>query len=236
MHPGGPETTSYLSAHRSRPDVIRDALAYPLRADERTLVTGASLAIALGLALRLGVLALPIAVVLAGYAAAVIRTSADDERAPPRFEEIRRLASDGLRALAVAIGYLVVPVVVLAGSLGGTLAAARPESFATTVVVSAAGTVLLFVSLAFAYLLPAAIAGVASTGRLGAALARSRLRSTITDGRYFLAWAAALLVASVAGALLGAVASLGRPGEVVALVGGLYAALVVARLLGRGVQ
>ncbi|WP_137285239.1 DUF4013 domain-containing protein [Halorussus salinisoli] len=228
--------------------MLREALTYPVRGEnaEETLLVGAILAVAVGLLARLGVLAvlaLAPAVVLAGYALAVLRTTAESSGgssatadAPPRFGGFRALAVDGVRALAVAFAYLLVPAAALAVTVGGANAGGRPENFATTTFVFAAGTVVLFVSLSFAYLLPASLAGVARAGRLSAALDRGRLRRTAGDVRYFVGWVAALLVGGVAVVALGSLAALGRVGEVVALAVGFYAAVVVARLLGRGIS
>jgi len=231
--------------------MLSEALVYPVRGDEReeTLLVGAILAVALGLLARLGLLALvgvvP-AVLLAGYAQAVLRASAaseggtaasggvaaDDE--PPRFENYRNLAADGLRAVVVSVGYLLLPAAVLVLTVGGASAGGRPESFGTTLFVFGAGTVVLFVSLGFAYLLPAALAGVARTGELGAALDRGRLLGSARSGGYFVAWVAAVVTGVVFAVLLGSLAALGRPGEVAALAFGFYALVVVARLVGRG--
>ncbi|WP_435174984.1 DUF4013 domain-containing protein [Halorussus sp. AFM4] len=225
--------------------MLREALTYPVRGEaaDETLVVGAILAVAAGLLARLGVLAVlalvPV-VVLAGYALAVLRdsTAAESEvpptaDAPPRFADFRGLAADGARALAVAIAYLVVPAVALAVTVSGAAATARPEALGTTLFVFGAGTVVLFASLAFAYLLPAALAGVAETGRLRAGVDRGRLLRSARDGRYFVGWVAAVVVAGLAVVGLGSLATLGRPGQVVALAGGFYAIVVVARLVGR---
>lgn len=227
--------------------MLREALTYPVRGEnaEESLLIGAILALAAGLLVRLGVLAVlavaPLAL-LAGYALAVLQESAASSRPgpsggtdrPPGFSNATELASDGLRALAVAVGYLLVPVVALGVTVGGAAPAQRPATPGTSAVVLGAGTVVLVVSLAFAYLLPAALVGVARTGRLRSAVVPSRLRRTLTNARYFVGWTAALVVGSVAGLLASALASLGRPGEVVALAVGFYAVVVIARLLGRG--
>lgn len=229
--------------------MFREALIYPVRGEnaEENLLAGAILALAGGLLVRLGILAVlavgPL-VLLAGYALAVLRESAAsaggssaDEGAPPRFSNVRALAGDGVRALVVAVGYLLVPVVALAVTVGGALGGAggQPTTLETSAVVFGGGTVVLVVSLAFAYLFPAALVAVARTGRLRSAVPPERLRRTVTSARYFVGWVSALVVGSVAGLLLGSLASLGRLGEVVALALGFYALVVVARLLGRGV-
>ncbi|MFC7079765.1 DUF4013 domain-containing protein [Halorussus caseinilyticus] len=166
--------------------MLRESLSYPARTDEETLLVGTILVVAVGLLARLGVLAalavVP-AVLLVGYVLAVLRATAEssggasaDADAPPEFSDLRALAADGARALAVTVGYLLVPAAALAVTVGGASAGARPESLGTTTFVFGAGTVVLFVSLAFAYLLPAALVGVARTGELAAAMDRGRLR------------------------------------------------------------
>ncbi|WP_276279150.1 DUF4013 domain-containing protein [Halorussus caseinilyticus] len=226
--------------------MLRESLSYPARTDEETLLVGTILVVAVGLLARLGVLAalavVP-AVLLVGYVLAVLRATAEssggasaDADAPPEFSDLRALAADGARALAVTVGYLLVPAAALAVTVGGASAGARPESLGTTTFVFGAGTVVLFVSLAFAYLLPAALVGVARTGELAAAMDRGRLRGVAGGSRYFVAWAAALLVGGVGLVLAGGLATLGRPGEVLALAVGFYAAVVVARLVGRGIS
>jgi hypothetical protein len=235
--------------------MLREALSYPLRGEdvEETLLVGAVLALAIGLLVRLGVLgvlAVVPAVLLAGYALAVLRVSAESsgdtdaesaratlatDETPPAFAGLRALAGDGVRALVVAAGYLFVPAVALAVTVGGASAGVRPATLGTTAFVLVASTVVLVVSAVFAYLLPAALAGVARTGHLRSAVDLAALRRHATDGGYFVGWITALVACGVAFVLSGALASLGRPGEVVALAGGFYALVVVARLLGRGV-
>ena len=221
--------------------MLREALAYPFRGEnaEEALLVGVALAVAVGLLLRLGVfavLAVVPAVLLAGYALAVLRESAEGDDSLPQFSDFRSLAADGVQALVVSVGYLFVPAVALALTVGGAAPGARPATLGTTTFVLGAGTVVLFVALAFAYLLPAALVGVARTGDLRSAAERERLRRTTTDGRYFVGWATTLVVVGVAGVLFGALAALGRTGEVVALALGYYALVVIARLLGLGVR
>jgi hypothetical protein len=228
--------------------VFREALTYPVRGEtaEESLLVGVALALATGLLVRLGVLAvLAVAplVLLSGYALAVLRESAESNRgesgvdAPPGFADLRELAADGVRAVVVTVGYLFVPVVALVitvcGAAGG--AGGRPATPGTSALLLGGGTVVLVVSLAFAYLLPAGLVAVARTGRLRSAVAPVRFRRTMTNARYFVGWVAALVVGSVAGLVVGALASFGRPGEIGALAVGFYAVVVVARLLGRGV-
>lgn len=228
--------------------MLREALTYPVRGDdaERTLVVGVSLSLVVGLFGRLGVLAifaLVPAVLLAGYALAVVRSTAEagdsahsTTDAPPRFGDFRALAADGARALVVAAGYLLVPTAALAVTVGGAATGGRPEGLGTTIFVFGAGTVVLVASLAFAYLLPAALAGVAQRGELAGAVERDRLGRLAGDAGYFVSWVTAVVVGASAVVVLGSLAALGRPGEVAALALAFYALVVVARLVGRGVS
>lgn len=215
--------------------MLREALTYPARADEETLLVGAVLVLAAGLLVRLGVLgvlAVVPVVVLAGYAVTVLRASAAGADAPPGFADARALAADGLRAVAVAVGYLFVPVVALALTVGGR-GPGGPVSVESALFVYVAGTVVLVASLSFAYLLPAALAEVARRRTLRAAADPAAVRRIAADAGYFVGWVAAATVASVAVALASALAAVGRPGGVAALAVAGYALVAVARLLGR---
>lgn len=234
--------------------MLREALTYPARGEdaEETLLVGTVLALAVGVLARLGALSLLAvipAVLLAGYVLTVIRASAESaggtlaaDETPPAFADFRALAVDGIRTLAVAFGYLLVPAVALALTVGGATGGAggsagvgdQSTSLGVTTFVLGAGTVVLAVSATFAYLLPAALAGVARSGTVRGALDWSHLRRIAGDGGYFVGWVAALVVGGLTTVLLGTLASVGRPGEVLALGLGFYALVVVARLLGRG--
>ena len=130
--------------------MLREALTYPFRGEnaEEALLVGVALAVAAGLLLRLGLLAIfavvP-AVLLAGYALAVLRESAEGGDSLPRFSDFRTRAVDGMRVLVVAVGYLLVPAVALALTVGGAAPGARPATIGTTTFVLGAGTVVLFV-------------------------------------------------------------------------------------------
>ncbi|WP_269814470.1 DUF4013 domain-containing protein [Halorussus litoreus] len=134
----------------------------------------------------------------------------------------------------VAVGYLAIPAVALGVTVGGS-APAGSATAGTSLLVLGASTVVFLGSLAFAYLLPAALVAVARSGRVRSAVELDHLRRSVADARYFVGWVAALSVVAVAALLFRALASLGRAGEVVGLALGFYAMVVAARLLGRSV-
>ncbi|WP_168215826.1 DUF4013 domain-containing protein [Halorussus ruber] len=229
--------------------MFREALTYPVRGDhaEQPLLVGVICSLAVGLLARLGVLALlgllP-AILLVGYAVAVVRATAESDGsssslrsdAPPRFGDFGALAADGVRALVVAVGYLLVPAVALAVTIRGAAAGSGPADLGATVLLFGASTTVLVVSLAFAYLLPAALAGVARRRSVSEGFDRGRLRKFAGDGGYFVGWISALLVAGSSVVVLGSLAALGRPGEVAALALSFYALVAVSRLVGRSVR
>ena len=214
--------------------MLREALTYPTRGEsaERALLVGTTLAVAAGLFARLGALAplalLP-AALLSGYLLAVLRDPGDG---PPPVGDVRRLLVDGVRALVVAVGALVLPAVVAAVTFGGALSRAASPNFVRTLSVLGAGTVAVLFALLALYLLPIALSSVAGARRVRAATDRTALRRTATDGAYFVRWSAALAVGGCAATLALSLASVGRFGELLALALTFYASLVVARLVG----
>lgn len=220
--------------------MLREALTYPTRGGhgERSLLVGTILAVAVGLLARLGVLAVLAvvpAVLLAGYVTAVFRDSSggpSESDGPPPFSNVRKLLTDGLRTLVVAVGALLVPIAVLLLTFSGAQAGQATPNFGRTLSVYGAGTVALLFVLVALYVLPIALTRVATEGRIRAATDWLVVQRTATDGAYFYRWSVAVVVGGVAGTVALALVSLGRLGEVVALALAFYASLVVARLVG----
>jgi len=210
--------------------MLRDAIWYPRQGPGWlwTLATGGVLTL-LG-----AVLFVPL-IPVQGYLLRVLAETGDGRPYPPRFTDWPDLFVDGARAVAVQIGYALVPVwLVVAGlsvagygafsGLAGTTAGTTVELFGQALVV--AGTVGL---VAAAYLAPAALTRLATTDSLRAAF---DLRAVASAGRrplYVVAvvegYAALLFIGAV-----GAVSSL-------ILVGGFvvfYGQVTAYRLFARG--
>lgn len=136
----------------------------------------------------------------------------------------------GVRALAVGIAYLLVPAVLLA--VGGyVIASGLIPDGAAGLVASIVATVALLIVVAFTYLLPGAVA-VGVTRGIRPALRRSALRG-LGNGRYFVAWTGAVVLAVLG---WGAV-SFTTPGTIggfVAVLWFTYTHLTGVRLLGAG--
>lgn len=232
----------------------REAFAYAVGA---VLATAVLLRLGMGLwpswvaLLPLGLVAVP-AVLFVAHLASILRdtetpsidrtptadgapmasraNSPSDAEAAPTFQFTGRQFRLGFRALAVGFAYLLVPGVLV--SVGGYLIAsgAIPDG-AVGLVASIVATVALLVVVAFAYVLPGAVAVGVRRG-VRPALRRSALRG-LGSGSYFVAWTGAVVLVVLG---WGAV-SLTTPGTIGGFVGVIwftYAHLAAARLLGRG--
>lgn len=191
--------------------MFEDALRYPSEGDDA--LTTIAIGGVLGL---LGFLILP-AIVVLGYLVRVIRdVHADEDAPPPAFEDWEGLLVDGFKALVITFAYTlvptllvvaaVVPVFVIAGvSSGG----GGTTNFGAVIalVVLAIGLVGLLLLLAAIYLVPTALATVASTGRLGAAFSPAELRAVGGSGTFVTGWLVALVVTLLVGFLEGILAA-----------------------------
>jgi len=178
-------------------------------------------------ALALAALALAAvpAVLFAGQLGSVLR----EEPEPPRLSLSALPVRTGLRAVAIAGVYLVVPTVVLLWTVVALQDAGQGVGRAG---VAVAGTGAMVVALGLAYLLPAALAATSREG-LRAGL-RPRSLPGLRSGAYFVAWAgAAVLVLLGWGALRAA--GTGTVLAVVAAVWFAYTHLAAARLVREGV-
>lgn len=136
----------------------------------------------------------------------------------------------GLRVLAVAVAYLLVPAVLLASG-GYLIASGVLPVEATGLVVSVVATVVLLIVVVFTYLLPGAIEVGARDG-IQAGLQRSALRG-LGSGSYFVAWTGAAVLTVLAWGAVSATTPR-TLGGFVAIVWFTYAHLTAARLLGLG--
>jgi len=216
--------------------MIRDALAYPRTGDDwpTTVLIGGILSL-------LGMLVVPTILVL-GYLVRVLdRTMHGDEHLPD-FDDWGELLVDGVQAFAVTLAYGFVPAVVAAVVVGGGILSFTvvegPEAGGTAldgfgIAVLAAGSLLAFVlGLLAAYVVPAAVAAFAETGRVAAAFSISDLRPVLTSGTYATAWLSAFAILVGAGLLASAVNAIPVVGFVVGGFVGFYAVVAAYHLVG----
>ncbi|WP_255149416.1 DUF4013 domain-containing protein [Halorarius halobius] len=213
--------------------MLEDAINYPRESDDavRNVVVGSLLSL-------FSVLILP-AFLLLGYFLRVIRASMDGEPVPG-FDEWGELFVEGLKAFVVSLVVFLVPMVLFGVSVGSALAAAlagdvdavRATVFAGAVLGVLAASLLSLVAL---YLLPAMLALLARSGRVGAAFAWRDLRGILFHGSYAAAWALALGVLLVVGVATGLVAAVPLVGWLLAVPVNFYGLVVAYSLYGRGV-
>ena len=191
--------------------MLEDALRYPAEGDDA--LTTIAIGGVLGL---LGFLIVP-AIIVLGYLIRVIRAvHADRAAEPPAFEDWEDLLVDGFKALVITFAYTlvptllvmaaVVPVFVIAGvSTGG----GGTTNFGAVIalVVLAVGLVGVLLLLAAIYLVPAALATFASTGRLGAAFSPAELRAVGGSSTFVTGWLIAVVVTLLVGFLEGILAA-----------------------------
>lgn len=208
-----------------RGTMLREAVRSPARGSDAvfTLAVGGGLHL-----LAEWVPVVPFVLVVGFLVRTLGHVAAPDDRERPRFAlaALRGLVRDGLAGLAVAVGYLAVPAVVLATTTWGLVGRGGGGDAGLVVVLGT--TAALAFAAPFVYLLPAGLTGYAVEGRLRAAVDRSRLRRCAGDGRYLVA-----TLVGVAG--LGSVAALYRP--LAPVVAGFFLAfyveVAVANLVGR---
>jgi len=189
--------------------MITESLTYLRESDGwvKTVVIG-------GLLTFLGFLVVP-TVLVAGYLVRVLRATMHGDDTPPRFDDWGSLAGDGVRAVAIAVVYGLVPAFLVAVTAGLAAAVAGPGP-RTGLVVGAVtfvgGLIALVLGLLAAYIVPAAVANYAEQGSFRSGFAVGDLRPVLTSGTYATAWVmgfAIILGAGVVTALLSIVPFLG---------------------------
>lgn len=211
--------------------MFEDALRYPYDegAGLRALAIG-------GLLTLLSVLVLP-AILVSGYTLRVLREVDAGDEYLPAFDDWAAMFVDGLKAIAVAVVYVVVPAILLTVAALSLLLPLTETPPQWLVVVAGIVTLLSVpVTILAIYALPAGLVTLARTGRVGAAFDRRALWPVLVSGSYFVGWLLAVVVSVVAGFVTGAVVATTFVGAVVVAFVGFYANLVGAYLYGRGVR
>lgn len=211
---------------------IEEVLRYPTRR-ENWVAT-----VAIGGALTLfGFLIVP-AIIVTGYVLAAIRGRVAGEEAPPAWEGWTELFVDGLKAWVVGIVYAVVPTL-LGLAVFGTAVAAMATGSDVGMAIGLLGLgfgslVWLVVALAFFYPLPASLANLAVTGRLGAAFDVGTVRAVVSTRAYAIPWLWGLAVLVVAGVVGGAVNAIPVLGWILGALFLFYVDVVLAAVWGAG--
>jgi hypothetical protein len=203
---------------------------YPTKREgwARTVLTG-------GVLIFLSFLVVPMVVVY-GYVVATIRDSLAGEPAPPAFEDWETLLVEGGQAWLIGLLYLLVPLVVVVATVGGSVLAILTGGGAD--VLAGLGSALVgftvsaVLSLLFGYVAVAALVNFASERRFGAAFDFDVIGTVVRSRAYAIAW----LVSVAVFVLVGIVSMIPLVGWVLTPFAAFYAATVAATLWAGGFE
>ena len=196
-------------------------LTYPMESDD-WIVT-----VAIGTVLTL--LVIPFFIVY-GYLVRVLRAGMNNDPEPPVFDDWGSLIVEGLIASVILFVYQLIPAILFAVTVGGSLVAILSGSEAGAGIGIAGlfgGFVLSFVlALVFGYVGLIGVANYAREGDIGAGFDIGVITDVATDSEYAIPWAIGVVVLLVAG-VVGSIPILGQ-----AVL--FYALIVAMKLVGEG--
>ena len=194
-----------------------------------------------GLLLLTSPLIVPSILVL-GYVSQVLRRTADGDDTPPAFEAWTDLLVEGVKGFVVTLVYSLVPIVVLVvaaflgvgaailgsgGSTGGVLGGVIGGTLALVLALAA-----FVVSLVGLYVTPAALAAVASSGRLGDGFAFGALWTVVSKRAYATGWLTAAVVVLGGALVVGVLSVVPILGTIAGLFVQFYALVAAAAIIG----
>ncbi|AZH26448.1 DUF4013 domain-containing protein [Haloplanus aerogenes] len=186
---------------------------YPMNSDDwiRTILIGGGLTL-------LSILIVP-AFLVYGYVLRVLRAGMDGAEEPPVFDDWGTLLKEGVIAFVVVLIYQLIPLIVMAVTVGGSIAAmaSGTEAGAGVGIVGLFGGLALstLLALIFGYVTLIGLANYAHEGTFGSAFDFDVIRSVAVDGDYAIPWLygvgiliGAVVVASILGVvpIVGAIA------------------------------
>ena len=211
---------------------LERVVTYPTNSDDwiKTVLIG-------GVLTLLSVLIVP-AFFVYGYVVRALRAGIDDAEEPPVFDDWGTLLKEGVIAFVIVVVYQLIPLLVFAVTVGGSLAAIGSGSDvgAGAGIAGLLGGLALFTVLAlvFGYVTLIGLANYAHVGTFGSAFDIDVIRSVATDGAYAIPWlygVGILIAAAVVAGLLNIVPVLGA---IVGVFVTFYGQVAAAWVWGRG--
>ena len=183
--------------------MFQEAITYPRESDSavKTIAIGGAL-------LFLSFLVVPVFFVL-GYIVRTLRSVLNGEAEPPVFDDWGDLGMDGLKVFAIGFAYSLVPAVIAlvavfaSGATLGLGGSGSGTGLAVGLIVLAATLAVTVISLAVAYVLPAAVVAYVRTDSIAAAFAPDELRRFAFSRTYANGWLVAFGISLVAGVIIG---------------------------------
>lgn len=209
--------------------MISESISYLRNSDEavKTVLVGGLLSI-------MSFLLIP-AFVVSGYLVRVLRETMDGNDKAPVFEDWGTLLIDGLKAFAIAFVYGLIPAVVGFVLIGGGIVAtfsgdAGALIGGTSILIG--GLLSLILGLAAWYVIPAATANFAETGRLSAGFDVGTLRPILLSGTYATGWLMALGVIVLGGIIVSVLSVVPVIGTLVGVFVSFYATVAAYYIIG----
>lgn len=209
--------------------MISDSITYLRNSDEvvETVLIGGVLSI-------LSFLLVPLFIVL-GYLVRVLRRTMNGDDEAPVFEDWETLLIDGLKAFAITLVYGFVPAVVGFVLVGGGVAAALSGDSGALIgglSILVGGLLSLALALAAWYVIPAATANFAETGRLASGFDIDTLRPVLLSGTYATGWLLALGVLVAGGVVVSVLNVVPVLGAIVGVFVSFYATVAAYYIIG----
>ena len=161
---------------------IERVVTYPTNSDDwiKTILIGGALTL-------FSFLIVP-AFLVYGYVLRVLRAGIDDAEEPPVFDDWGTLLKEGVVAFVIVLIYQLIPLIVMAVTVGGSIAAMATgtEAGAGVGLVGLFGGLALstLLALVFGYVTLIGLANYAHEGAFGAAFDVDVIRTVAVDGAY----------------------------------------------------
>jgi hypothetical protein len=211
---------------------IEESVSYPTENDDwlKIILIGGVLSL-------LSFLVIPVILVY-GYIIRLIRARFDDRAEPPEFDDWETLLTDGVRAMIILVAYFLIPAIVGAITIGGSVLAiatgTRGGAAAGIGGLLIGGLLTFALGLVFGYVAVAALLNFAREDSIGAGFDFGALRPILVDGDYAVAWLAAVAVFFVTSFITGVVNGVPFIGAVITAFVFFYAQMVAAYLWADG--
>jgi hypothetical protein len=211
---------------------IETLVKYPMESDDWLITIAIG-----GIASLLSFLIVP-AFVVSGYLVRALRAGMEGAEEPPVFDDWGELIKEGLFAAIITLVYQIIPLIVFAVFVGGSLVAlvSGSEAGAGAGVLGLIGGIAIWglLSLAFAFVGYAGVINYAKEGSLAAGFDFGVITDVITSGDYIMAWLYVIVLNFVVGTISGLLSIIPFLGTIIGVFLGFYALIIAGWLFGDG--
>lgn len=211
---------------------IETLAKYPMESDDWIVTVAIG-----GIATLLSFFIIPIFLVT-GYMIRALRAGMEGANEPPVFDEWGELFREGVVAAVISFVYQIIPTIVFAVFVGGSLAAflTGSDSGAGVGFVAFFGGLFFWwvLAIVFGYIGFAGVANYAKEGDIGAGFDFSVIKTVITSRSYAVAWLYVIALNIVVGVITGLLNIVPVLGGIVGIFLSFYALIIAGWLWGDG--